>query len=415
MMNEVNPKGLAGIDDFVLRRAVERLREGLFDPLGVRLLTAHEEHLNEAIERGFREVDEKRPAHLCIVGAYGQGKSHSLTYIQDRALREGFAVSMINLDPREIPFHDLRQVYRALMANLRLPGSEDASFISRWKIWADEHVPSAEAEVTSTLVDLLPAEMPHFFKCVLVALAQKSLSLPEKQKGSKKHAGYRPREFPHLLSRALNGEPVPLPRIRDAFKYRQVSFYKEGSLVCRGTEPFLQMIRSLASLFRLMGHRGWVLLFDEAESISQMRIFARIKSYELLDRMFSPRAPVEPLFPVFAFTEDFFERVRQEDYDRVRIRGEMEIPYFERNYAEAWRDLNLYRLHDLSRQEWRELSDKLIRLHGRAYHWSPPEAKMREEMALRLDEQGNQETRLKLKALVDQLDLVQQEQMFGGA
>jgi hypothetical protein len=405
--------GLAGIDDFQLRRAVERLREGLFDPLAVRLLTAHEKLLNEAVERGFREIDASKAPHLCIVGAYGQGKSHSLTYIQDRALRENFAVSMINLDPREIPFHDLKQVFRALMAGLRLPGGvENDSFISRFKAWAEAHE-TQEKESSGSLVDVLPNEMPHFFKCVLTAMAQKSISLPERQKKSKKHAGFRPREFPYLLARALNGEPVPLSRMRDVFKYRQVAFYKEGSLACRGTEPFLRMIRGLASLFRRMGHRGWVLLFDEAESIAQAQVFARGRSYSLLDRMFSPETHVEGLFPVFAFTEDFFEKVRQEDYDRVRIRGEMEIPYFERNYADGWRDLNVYRLHDLSKQEWRELSDKLIDLHARAYRWSPPEPRMREEMAGRLDELHNQETRLKLKALVDQLDLVQQENLTG--
>lgn len=404
------------VGPFKLRRAIERLREGLFDPVAVRLLTAHEKHLNEAMDRAFAKVDEGKAPHLCVVGAYGQGKSHSLTYIQDRALREGFAASMINLDPREIPFRDLGQVYRALMAGLKLPGKVD-SFTSKWKAWAEDKN-GAKEEATGSLADLLPEEIPHFFKCVLVAIAQKSLaqksiSLPDKQKNSKKHAGFRPREFPYLLSRAINGEPVPTARMRDAFKYRQVSFYKEGSLVCRGSEPFLNMIRGLASLFRKIGYRGWVVLFDEAESISQAQVFARSRSYKLLDRMFSPEAgTAAELFPVFAFTDDFFERVKQEDYGRARIREDMEIPYFERNYAEAWQGLNLYRLHDLSKEEWKELSRKLIRLHATAYGWSPPEPRMQEAMARRLDELRSQETRLKLKALVDQLDLAQQEMLF---
>ena len=54
-------------DDFTIRRAVERLREGLFDPVAVRLLTAHEEWLRDESERGFRAVDAGKFPHLCIV------------------------------------------------------------------------------------------------------------------------------------------------------------------------------------------------------------------------------------------------------------------------------------------------------------------------------------------------------------
>ena len=39
-------------DNFTLRRAVERLREGLFDPFGVSLLTARESQLNTMFDQG---------------------------------------------------------------------------------------------------------------------------------------------------------------------------------------------------------------------------------------------------------------------------------------------------------------------------------------------------------------------------
>jgi hypothetical protein len=58
------------------------------------------------------------------------------------------------------------------------------------------------------------------------------------------------------------------------------------------------------------------------------------------------------------------------------------------------------------------LSEKLIVLHARAYGWQPPETRTREEMADRLSKTRHQEARLKLKALVDQLDLIHQEQIL---
>jgi len=400
MMGEM----LNGETGFHLRRAVERLREGLFDPVAVRLLTAHEDRLNGAVDRGFRAIDQGTAPHLCICGAYGQGKSHSLTYIQDRALREGFVTSMVNLDPREVPFHDLRQVYRALMANLRFPEAE-TSLIAQWRAWAD-------GQMGEGLDDLLPEEMPHLFRSILVGIAQKTVSLPERKRRFKKYADYRPREFPHLLSRAFAGHVVPVHRLRHAFKYRQVAFYREASLTCRGSEPYLQMVRGLAQLLRKMGYRGWVLLFDEGESISQVRITSRSRSYRMLDRMLSPEISVRFLYPVFAFTDDFFQKVEEEEYDRVRVRGGLEIPYFEKNYADAWKGLTHYRLQDLSQTEWDGLAEKLMYLHARAYRWEPPDAQVRREMAERLSDMQGQETRYKLKALVDQLDLAHQERIL---
>ena len=82
------------------------------------------------------------------------------------------------------------------------------------------------------------------------------------------------------------------------------------------------------------------------------------------------------------------------------------------NYADAWRHLKRYQLETLSSEEWGDLVEKLMHLHARAYQWQPPEARARQEMAGRLAEMRGQETRFRLKALVDQLDLVHQEQVL---
>jgi hypothetical protein len=398
-------------DDFTIRRAAERLREGLFDPVAVRLLTAHEERLREEVTQGLQALDARKSPHLCVVGAYGQGKSHSLVYIQDLALREGFATSLINLDPREVPFHNFRGVYRELLSHLQLPDS-DGPFSVRWKRWAQQQMKDRQDQGGGFL-DLLPDEMPHLFKAVLVAMAHGNICLSDREKRLKRHSAFRPREFPMLLARTLQGETVPVHQLRKVFQYRQVPFYRDGSLSCRGVEPYFRMVQALSNLIRQMGYRGWVILFDEGESIAQANVFVRSKSYRLLHRLVASGASDSAFFyPVFAFTDDFFQRVRQENYEQVLVRGETEIPYFDRDYAREWQDLNIYRLHDLSRSEWEELSQKLIRLHARAYGWRPPEARVAQEMANRLDATHSQETRLKLKSLVDCLDLVHQEQIL---
>jgi hypothetical protein len=398
------------VKNFEIRRAVERLREGLFDPVAVRLLTAHEERLRKEIESNLDSCNAGKSPSLCVVGAYGQGKSHSLFYVQDLALRAGFVTSLVNLDFREIPFHDFRAVYRELLGRAQFPDS-GVPFPARWRRWAQEQL--KERDSGEGILDLIPDGMPHLFRAVLAAMVRRNVSLSEKEKGLKKHAAYRPTEFPALLVRALEGEAVPVRQLRNTLKYRQVAFHGDGPLSCRGSEPFIEMVRGLSRLFRKMGYRGWVLLFDEGESIAQGNIFARGKAYRLLHRLFAPEdSSAAFLYPVFGFTDDFFARVQSEDYDRAFTRRGKEIRLFDRNYAVEWRNLNVYRLDDLSRREWQELSRRLARLHAQAYGWNPPEALAAREMANRLDAMRGGETRFKLKALVDCLDRVQQARLL---
>jgi hypothetical protein len=402
--------------NFELRRVVERLREGLFDPLGVRLLTTGETKLNKVFYKGVKALERDKPSHLCICGAYGQGKSHSLNYIKQRALEQNFVVSYVNLDPRQVPFHDFKDVYRALMEAMKFPNGKN-SFVNVWKTFVNEWLAMPENSKKSCR-DLFPEEMPHRFKAILTALAQKNISIPVQKRKLKKHARFKPREFSWILKNALMGKNIPAWRLRSVFHYRQVSFYKENSLVCKNQDQYLAMVQGLAKLFQKIGFKGWLVLFDEGESIVQTRITSRSKSYKLLNKIFYPEIKTSGFYPVFAFTNDFFTCLADEAYDRVRIKKNskngtppIKIPYFNKNYSRVWENINIYRLHDLSSGEWESLIHKLIAVHASAYKWQPPVTLIQRQMSRELSKLSGVEARLKLKFLVNHLDLEQQRKV----
>jgi len=167
--------------------------------------------------------------HLCICGDYGQGKSHSLAYLaylQEKALKDGFATSMINLDPREVPFHDFRQVYQELLARIRFPDHE-GTFFSRWKSWSEDFsagrtrrsAPTARAKDNGNRIPAtLPDEMPHFFKAMLTAAANKTIPLSDKKKA-----------------------------LKNVCKYRSVDFYKDAPLKCTDPHDYLTQIFCMAN------------------------------------------------------------------------------------------------------------------------------------------------------------------------
>jgi P-loop Domain of unknown function (DUF2791) len=407
LMATAAPHDLEGYSAFQWRRVLERLREGLYDPLAIRLLTAHGEELETRLHQDLLDVEAGVRAHLCVCGPYGQGKSHTLAYLQEAALRQGYAVSAVNLDPREAPLHQFRQVYRALLRGLTFPAEPAGaaaytSFIDAWSAWAKAQ-PLASEDRAGALAALLPADMPHVFKAILVALVQPTLEVAPRQRGFARFGDFRPGEFLWTLRRALQGETVPVARLRAALKYRQVSFYRQASLALQGNEPFLQMVLALPQLLRRMGYRGWVLLFDEGEAISQVRRPLRAHSYRILHRLLCPDSPPPGLYPVFAFTPDFFQRLQEEDYS---------LPEFDRNYAQAWRQLSIYHLRDLSPADWRNLCDPLIAVHAAAYAWHADRERLLPLLTALLSTLPLQDPRSTFKALVDELDQVHQQEWF---
>ena len=90
----------------------------------------------------------------------------------------------------------------------------------------------------------------------------------------------------------------------------------------------------------------------------------------------------------------------------------MHLPPFERNYAEAWRHLNVHHLRGLSRAAWHDLGATLMTLHAAAYHWPADHAHLMPVLTARLQTLPLHDPRATLKALVDELDQVQQQAFF---
>lgn len=286
----------------------------MYDPLAVRLLTANRDALDAQVDADLKRLEAGEPVHLCVSGPYGQGKSHTLTYLREYALEQGYVVSAINLDPREAPLHQFRQVYRALLDTMTFPvGAEAVSFADAWQAWAERQLSSTisepEAETSQVasevLAACLPEAMPHPFRATLAGLALPTFHIPVGMWKLRQYRDYRPTTFPVTLLRMLMGETVPVASLRPALKYRQVAFYRQASLTLRGETPFFLMIETLAQLLRQMGYKGWVLLFDEAEAIIQVRSTLRARAYRNLDGLLSPTLTPSAVYPVFAFTPGF--------------------------------------------------------------------------------------------------------------
>lgn len=320
---------------------------------------------------------------------------------------------------------------------------------------------------------MIPENIPHRFKSILTAMAQQTEIISQGKRQLKKHARFKPREFPWILNNAFMGKEIPVFQLRNALKYRQVSFYKEESLACKDDQLYMEAIKGYGELFQNMGYKGFIVLFDEAESIMLTRINQRSKSYSILHELLCPDTSAKGFMPVFAFTHEFFSHLKDEDFERTRIirkrkkrqppipltdensdaptpeieaerknrkkqkktpeisaplpapletpeetpeepPDEKEVLYFAQNYSKAWQrqNINIYTLRDLTSKQWHILIRKLIQIHALAYQWQPDVDAIDKKIFSKLLKQSNAESRMKLKLIVNILDLDQQQMVL---
>lgn len=355
---EAGPSGRRGV--------LERLRDGVLDTLVVRGLTMDRERLSEAFEASL-----VAPSHLVLRGAYGQGKTHGLMVLAEEARARGYATSVVSLDPRVLPFHHMARVYRAAMVGLELPGESD--FVKAFQEFVSDR---------GDLGAVLPESMPARFRLSLQGLSRQTVELSARQRRSRKHGRYEPRTIPQLLRRSWQGEPVPLHALRRALRYRAVEGVGRTSLAV-DPEGWRAQFVAVSALLRAMGFAGWVLLFDEAESIAQLRVNQRRAcAAELAWWCGLSAGPV----PIFAATDDLFATLAADD-------GPLDPG-----------GLRTLEVGDLAEASWERLQAVLIALHGESHGWTPA-ATVAAALRARHGRTGGFQTRLRLKALVDELDL----------
>ncbi len=82
----------------------------------------------------------------------------------------------------------------------------------------------------------------------------------------------------------------------------------------------------MAKLFRTMGYKGWVILFDEAELIGRMARKSRENAYLNINRFLNPVASLEGVYSVFAFSSSFSDEVvaGKNEYSSIALSGRSE-------------------------------------------------------------------------------------------
>ncbi len=195
-----------------------------------------------------------------VVGDYGSGKSHFLYCVRDRAWARNFAVSKVDLSPKESPYDDQRRVYAAVASSIiwhELGSlSEDERGLTRF---IEGTLRRLVAPHGLDLDDPSAAELPEVraLSQTLATTPIDSLSFHKAVQGfiGALLRGQTLRQ--EALGRWLHGEELSPEDSRDL---RTVGVTEK---ITRNNA--FKMLRSLCQIVRALGYTGLALLFDEGD------------------------------------------------------------------------------------------------------------------------------------------------------
>jgi hypothetical protein len=195
-----------------------------------------------------------------VVGDYGSGKSHFLYCVRDRAWQRRFAVSKVDLSPKESPYDDQKRVYAAVAAALVWHQLGSSSEDEPGLVWFLET--TLRRLITPHGLDI-GDEGAHHLPEVRATLSTLEASHIESMSYSRAVQGYLlallhgQERRAESLQRWLHGEEVTPDDMRDL---RQIGVTEKIT-----KNNAFRMLRSLCQTVRALGYTGLALLFDEGD------------------------------------------------------------------------------------------------------------------------------------------------------
>jgi hypothetical protein len=229
---------------------------------GVSYYNAGNESLLNAIDAHYlgSYLADGGAAFKLVVGDYGSGKSHFLYCVRDRAWQRNFAVSKVDLSPKESPYDDQKRVYAAVAGALIWHElgtlGEDERGLGRFlegtlRRLLVPHGMDIEDEGAAEVLEV------QAFLQTLVTTSIDSLSF-HKAVQAYFHALLLGQERRvESLTRWLHGEEVSPEDMRDL---RMIGVTEKIN-----KNNAFKMLRSLCQTVRALGYTGLTLLFDEGD------------------------------------------------------------------------------------------------------------------------------------------------------
>ncbi len=240
------------IDLISARRIIEAFRLGIVPRRDIEEFTFGRQKEIAIVKKEIRQLKEGKGDCILLEGEYGSGKTHLLEYTYHLGLSEGLVVSKVDLDPREVSLSRPKKVYREIIHNLRfLDGEREAGF----------------RDFLRKAMNLNIKDHIYF------------TPLFSRLKKLEKEENFTRTNTLEVFYQWIEGESTKEYAVEHNL-YRIKGGYNIPALYDFGTAAdfYCYLISGISYIARQLGLAGFLLLFDEVESISH---FWDSKSFQM--------------------------------------------------------------------------------------------------------------------------------------
>lgn len=285
------------------RRAemLDALRRGTVPGSALDALAVGLDRFESTLREELAQVKLGRGLFKAVRGEYGTGKTFFARWLQEQALRQGFAVAEVQVSEVDTPLHRLEAVYRRLIERLSTSdtrGGALRSLVDGWFFALEEEVlagGSVDGADEAQLVEATTALMERRLEVVTRSAPAFAACL----RGYRRALLDGNSEVAEGLLAWLGGSPTVSAAIK-----RHAGL--KGELDHIGAMAFVQ---GLLVMLRDAGQAGLVLVLDEVETIQRVRGDVRERALnalrQLMDEVDAGRYP--GLYLLVTGTPAFFD------------------------------------------------------------------------------------------------------------
>jgi hypothetical protein len=266
---------------------LDSLRRGTVPATGLDLLAVGLERFEPTLRDELQQVRVGRGLFKAVRGEYGTGKTFFARWLQDLALKQGFAVSEVQVSEVDTPLHRLEAVYRRLVERLStadMRGGALRSVIDGWFYALEEEV-LGSGEVDGGDEARLVEATTALMEKRLAAVIRQAPAFAACLRGYRRALLDGDAEVAEGLLAWLGGSPTVSAAVK-----RQAGI--KGEIDHVGAMAFVQ---GLLTVLRDAGQAGLVLVLDEVETIQRVRGEVRERALnalrQLMDEIDAGRYP----------------------------------------------------------------------------------------------------------------------------
>ncbi len=283
------------------REIIDALRRGTVPQKGLDAFAMGMGPFIDAIDSELDLVAKGGSVFKAVRGEYGSGKTFFSRWLQERAKKQGFSTSEVQISETDTPLHKLETIYRRSMERLAISGVSAGAFrniVDSWFFTLEEDILAGNAVEGHDEIQLAE-KTNHLMEQRLASITRHAPAFAGVLRRYRKATLENDFVLAEGLMAWLSGQPHVTAEIK-----RQAGIKGEVDHFTA-----LNFLQGLLLILKDSGHPGLVLVMDEVETLQRVRSDVRDKGLnslrQLIDEIDAGRFP--GLYLLITGTSMFFD------------------------------------------------------------------------------------------------------------